>query len=63
MASAAKKATELQGEYCFSAQQTNAEVVRKRTADIMKLPNPPLDCIGECVDPDGVKRDWYEVKA
>ncbi len=48
MATAAAMATTLQGEHCFSAAQTNAEVVRKRTADLMKCGN-------------GVSRDWYDL--
>lgn len=61
MATAARIATELKGEHCFSASQTNAEVVRKRTADLMKFPEPLLECLGPREDPDGVQRDWYEV--
>lgn len=62
MATAATMATKLQGEHCFSAAQTNAEVVRKRTADLMKCGNV-LECVGPREDPDGVQRDWYEVTA
>lgn len=47
------------GEHCFSARQTNEEVVRKRTSELVR--EKKLRVIEGREDPDGVHRDWFEV--
>lgn len=58
---AAALVTEMLGENYFSAGQTNYDVIRKRTADIMSEAPSPLRLIEGRTDPDGVARDQYEV--
>lgn len=65
---AAEHATRLKGEHYFTARSTNYDTVRKRTADAMLLTPCPLRCMKSedyplQSDPDGVRRDWYEVVA
>lgn len=61
MATAAAVVTEMRGEHHFTQAQTNADVVRKRTADLMNRAYPPLERIPDQEDPDGRRRDHYQM--
>lgn len=63
MATAAQIVTERFGEYYFTQAQTNADVVRKRTADLMNRAYPPLERVPDQEDPDGRRRDWFQMVA
>ncbi len=58
---AAARVTELKGENYFSNGQTNYDVIRKRTADLMAELPCPLRLIEGNTDPDGISRDQYGV--
>jgi hypothetical protein len=58
---AAAIVTDTLGENYFSAGQTNYDVIRKRTADIMNELPCPLRFIEGRTDSDGIARDQYEV--
>jgi hypothetical protein len=58
---AAALVTEMLGENYFSAGQTNYDVIRKRTADLMAEHPCSLRLIEGRTDADGVARDQYEV--
>lgn len=59
--SAAEAVTSWKGENYFSAGQTNYDVIRKRTADLMSEVPCSLRLIEGRTDHDGVARDQYEV--
>ncbi len=52
--------TETLGENYFSTGQTNYDVIRKRTADLMNEQPCPLRLIEGRTDLDGIARDQYE---
>lgn len=58
---AAEIVTEVRGENYFSAGQTNYDVIRKRTADLMAEVPCQLRLVQGRKDDDGVERDQYEV--
>lgn len=60
MKTAADIVTDRFGEHYFTSRQTNADVIRKRTADIVRQPFATVVRIGENADPDGVKRDQFD---
>lgn len=58
---AARIVTVARGENYMSAVETNYDVIRKRTADIMNDNPGVLRMIEGRTDPDDVQRDQYEV--
>lgn len=52
----------MKGENYFSSGQTNYDVIRKRTADLMAETPCLLLLVEGRTDPDGIERDQYEVR-
>lgn len=61
MHTAARVVTDRFGEHHFTPRQTNADVIRKRTADLVQRVPSPIVRVGDGADPDGVRRDQYEL--
>lgn len=58
-ATAARLVTESTHEFRFSENQTNYDVIRKRTSELVA--DGVLIDLGAYKDQDGVERQWYQI--